>query len=41
MKERGINELEAYALLRKVAMNENRRLADVAQSVLTAARLLK
>ena len=41
MKERGINELEAYALLRRVAMNENRRLADVAQSVVTAARLLK
>jgi response regulator NasT len=41
MKERGINEQEAYALLRKVAMNENRRLADVAQSVVTAARLLK
>jgi response regulator NasT len=41
MKERGINEQEAYALLRKAAMNENRRLADVAQSVVTAARLLK
>ena len=41
MKQRGINEQEAYALLRKAAMNENRRLADVAQSVVTAAQLFK
>ncbi len=41
MKERGLSEEAAYSLLRKAAMNENRRLAEVAQSVLTAARLLK
>ncbi len=41
MKERGLTEEAAYGLLRKAAMNENRRLADVAQSVVTAARLLK
>jgi response regulator NasT len=41
MKERGFSEEAAYALLRKAAMNENRRLAEVAQSVVTAARLLK
>lgn len=41
MKERGLSEEAAYSLLRKAAMNENRRVAEVAQSVLTAARLLK
>jgi two-component system, response regulator / RNA-binding antiterminator len=41
MKERSLTEEEAYALLRKAAMNENRRVAEVAQSLLTAARLLK
>ncbi len=41
MKERSLSEEEAYALLRKAAMNENRRVVEVAQSVLTAARLLK
>jgi response regulator NasT len=41
MKERGLSEEAAYGLLRKAAMNENRRLAEVAQSVVTAARLLK
>jgi len=41
MKERGLTEEAAYGLLRKAAMNENRRLAEVAQSVMTAARLLK
>ena len=41
MKERVLPEEAAYGLLRKAAMNENRRLAEVAQSVVTAARLLK
>ena len=41
MRDRGLSEDAAYALLRKAAMNENRRLAEVAQSVVTAARLLK
>ena len=41
MKQRGMSEDGAYGLLRKAAMNENRRLAEVAQSVLTASRLLK
>ncbi len=40
MRLRGIAEDEAHALLRRTAMNENRRIADVAQSVLTAADLL-
>jgi two-component system, response regulator / RNA-binding antiterminator len=41
MRERGLSEEAAYALLRKAAMNENRRLAEVAQSVVTAARIFK
>jgi two-component system, response regulator / RNA-binding antiterminator len=41
MKERQLTEEAAYALLRKAAMNENRKLTEVAQSVVTAARLLK
>ena len=40
MKSRGLSEADAYALLRKTAMNQNRKLADVAQSLLTAADLL-
>ena len=40
MKTRGLSEPEAYALLRKTAMNQNRRLADIAQSLITAANLL-
>jgi response regulator NasT len=41
MKERGITEEVAYSLMRKAAMNESRRISEVAQSVVTAARLLK
>ena len=41
MKERGLTEDAAYALLRKAAMNESRRISEVAQSVVTATRLLK
>ena len=41
MKERGLDEASAYGMLRRTAMNENLRLADVAQSVVTAAHLLK
>jgi response regulator NasT len=40
MKTRNMTEAEAYALLRKTAMNQNRRLADIAHSVVTAAGLL-
>ncbi|SMH51713.1 ANTAR domain-containing response regulator [Mesorhizobium australicum] len=40
MKSRGLSEEEAYTLLRKTAMNQNRKLADVAQSLVTAADLL-
>lgn len=40
MKGRGVSEEEAHALLRTTAMNESRRIADVAQSLITAAKLL-
>jgi len=40
MKARDLTEQDAYALLRRTAMNENRKIADVAQSVITAAELL-
>jgi response regulator NasT len=41
MKAKNLSEEAAYALLRKTAMNENRKIADVAQSVVTAAELFK
>lgn len=41
MKARGLTEEEAYTLLRKTAMNENRRISEVAQALVTAAGLLK
>ncbi|MEO0672949.1 MAG: ANTAR domain-containing response regulator [Pseudomonadota bacterium] len=40
MSSRGLTEPEAYALLRKTAMNQNRRIADVAESLLLAVDLL-
>ena len=40
MRQRGIGEPEAYALLRRTAMNQNRRIADVAESLVMAADLL-
>jgi two-component system, response regulator / RNA-binding antiterminator len=41
MKARALSEEEAYALLRKTAMNEKKKIAEIAQSVITAAELLK
>jgi response regulator NasT len=41
MKERGVAESEAYGLLRTAAMNENRRIIDVARAVVSAAGLMK
>jgi response regulator NasT len=40
MKSRGLSEQEAYGLLRKTAMNQNRKMSEVAQSLITAASLL-
>ena len=41
MKSRNIPESEAYGLLRKTAMNQNRNLVEIAQSLITAAGLLE
>jgi response regulator NasT len=41
MRERDLTEEAAYTLLRKAAMNENRRVVEIAQAVITAAGLLK
>jgi response regulator NasT len=41
MRAKGIGEDEAYALMRKAAMDQGRKLADVAQALVTAAELLK
>ena len=40
MTSRGLSEEAAYALLRKTAMNQNRKIAEIAQSLVTAAGLL-
>lgn len=40
MKARGMDEEAAYALLRKTAMDQNRRVADIAQQLVMAAGLL-
>ncbi|WP_269931735.1 ANTAR domain-containing response regulator [Aminobacter sp. HY435] len=40
MKSRKLSEADAYALLRKTAMNQNRKLAEIARSLVTAAGLL-
>lgn len=41
IRAKGLTETEAYELLRTTAMNEHRRLGEVAQSVVTAARMLR
>lgn len=41
MRAKGIGEEEAYALLRKTAMDQGKRVADLAQALVTAADLLK
>lgn len=40
IKTRGLDEDQAYALLRKTAMNQNRKITEIAQSLITAAGLL-
>ena len=40
MRTRHLSEAEAYTLLRSTAMNQNRRMVDIAQSLVTAATLL-
>jgi len=41
MKAKKITEDEAYALMRKTAMNENKKIVEIARSLLTAAELFK
>jgi response regulator NasT len=41
MKSRNLSEADAYALLRRTAMNQNRKIAEIAQSLITAAALLE
>ena len=41
MKSKGITEDEAHALLRKTAMNQNRKMSELAQSLVLAAGLLE
>lgn len=40
MKARGVSEEEAYALLRKAAMDQHKRMVDVAQALVSTAGLL-
>lgn len=40
MESRNLSEPDAYALLRSTAMNQNRRIADVAEALITAHNLL-
>ncbi len=41
MGAKALSEDEAYRLLRKTAMNEKKKIAEVAQSIVTAAELLR
>jgi len=41
MRARNVGEDEAYALMRKTAMAQGKKIADVAQALVTAAELLK
>jgi response regulator NasT len=40
IRTRGLSEEEAYALLRRTAMGQNRKIVEIAQSLITAASLL-
>jgi response regulator NasT len=41
MARRGIGEQEAYTMLRRAAMNEKRRIREIAQAIVTAESMLK
>ncbi len=40
MKQKGCSEADAYQALRKAAMDQNRRIAEVARSIVSLAALL-
>jgi|SRR5271165_3260617 len=41
MRAKGLSEEEAYRLLRKTAMNGSKKIAEIAQSIITASELLR
>lgn len=41
MKSKGLSEEDAYALLRRAAMNQNKRMGEVAESLISAYEMLK
>jgi response regulator NasT len=41
MKQRDLSEEDAYVLLRRTAMNQNRKIAELARSLVSAAALLE
>lgn len=41
MKARNMTEEEAYTLMRRTAMNEKKKIVEIAQSVITAAEMFK
>lgn len=41
MSSRGLSEENAYKLMRKVAMNQNKRILDVAEAILSTADILR
>jgi two-component system, response regulator / RNA-binding antiterminator len=41
MRVKGLNEDEAYVLLRSTAMREKKKIGEIAQSIITASELLK
>jgi two-component system, response regulator / RNA-binding antiterminator len=41
MKAKGLTEEEAYVLIRSTAMREKKKIGEIAQSIVTAAELLK
>jgi response regulator NasT len=41
MEQQGLKEDAAYKLLRKLAMDQNKRIGEVAQDIVTYAKVLK
>jgi two-component system, response regulator / RNA-binding antiterminator len=41
MRAKNLSEESAYVLMRRTAMNENKKVIEIAQSIITAAELLK
>jgi response regulator NasT len=41
MRRKSMSEEEAYDLLRRTAMNENKKIAEIAQAVITASEMFK